>query len=55
MNETKECPVCLGDGELLICDFIDHALRERRPVQCPLCLGSGRLQEAKFLIPELPL
>lgn len=50
MNNVRTCPMCYGQGKILITDYIDHIVLHDRPIPCPVCIGIGILRryEAAF-------
>ena len=41
MNESKECCICHGLGQIIITDYVDFQLRREWPLRCPRCMGTG--------------
>jgi hypothetical protein len=41
MKETKQCPVCHGNKNIWITDYVQRMRIEHSPIECPACLGAG--------------
>jgi hypothetical protein len=44
MNQITSCPMCHGQGRILITDYVDRLVKRDWPIQCPVCTGLGMIR-----------
>lgn len=49
-DDTRECPYCQGEGEILVRTAID----DDAPASCPACYGDGFFEACERIPESLP-
>ena len=46
MKSVIACPICYGQGQIRITDYVENSVQRDRPVPCPGCAGRGVVHRA---------